>query len=166
MGFSAPSPSAEARRTLLYRKPRIRHTRTTLRRPTAARVANFGQATCTGAMFRRWRVSDAKHTYAPRFTACHICISPLARRCASTAQSQYEQVAKRSEEQIARRSLVLGLGRLALPAHRERHAARVLLGLLLDLVHRLAHLMVKCARWCWRGWWRQRWGRPGGEGDS
>ena len=41
----------------------------------------------------------------------------------------------------ARRSLVLGHGWLALPAHRKRHAARVLLGLLLDLDDRLAHLI-------------------------
>ena len=41
----------------------------------------------------------------------------------------------------ARRSLVLGHGWLALPAHRKRHAARVLLGLLLDLDDRLTHLI-------------------------
>ena len=72
---------------------------------------------------------------------------------------------QRGKSLVARRSLVLGLGRLALPAHRKRHAARVLLGLLLDLVDRLTYLMgSKCEGGDGGG--GQRRGRPGGEGDS
>ena len=46
-----------------------------------------------------------------------------------------------NQRRKARRSLVLGHGWLALPAHRKRDAARVLLGLLLDLDDRLTHLI-------------------------